>query len=106
MVDNMRHVLGTFVECALLIWLKQVYSPWQRNWLSVLNANLDWLQAAPLPQANNKSIKSSPMYRPLFETPVPETVQGFECVDRDKMSEYWPAGTKSAETVCRLLVVL
>lgn len=77
----------------------QVYSPWQRNWLATLNNNLEWIAEAPMPKANDESIRTSSRFSKLFDCPVPGFVKRFECADREKMAEYWPAGTDTANQV-------
>ncbi|KAH8118312.1 hypothetical protein DFH11DRAFT_1686509 [Phellopilus nigrolimitatus] len=73
-----------------------VYSPWQRNWLAVLNNNLDWISEAPTPKANSRSIRSSERFRELFQTAIPEFVEGFKCSDKENMTKFWPAGAETA----------
>lgn len=79
-----------------------VYSPYQKNWITTLNANIaEYIGRAPSPQPNEKSIRESPVYGPLFDTPVPDKVQGFELAEADKtmMEKVWPAGTAVAKDV-------
>ncbi|KAI5125011.1 hypothetical protein M0805_007435 [Coniferiporia weirii] len=76
-----------------------VYSPWQKNWLAVLNNNLEWIAEVPMPNANDKSIHSSDRFSELFNSAVPEYVEGFECIDKTEMAEYWPPGTNTAMQV-------
>lgn len=52
-----------------------------------------------MPKANDESTRSSKEFSSLFECEVPESVKGFECVDREKMAKYWPAGTATAKKV-------
>ncbi|KLO14947.1 hypothetical protein SCHPADRAFT_825455 [Schizopora paradoxa] len=75
-----------------------VYSPWQRQWLDTLNQNLDWLSEAPAPQANNSEVRQSKTFGKLFDSPVPEFVEGYQCEAEDgkNMTEFWPAGTEAA----------
>ena len=77
----------------------QVYSPWQRQWLSKLNEHLDWIKEEPNPAANHSSVRSG-KFAELFDCHIPEYVEGFRCEDSDKMKEYWPAGNKAALQVC------
>ncbi|KDQ64618.1 hypothetical protein JAAARDRAFT_116599 [Jaapia argillacea MUCL 33604] len=76
-----------------------IYSPFQRNWLSQINSNLSWLDEAPPPSPNPKSVHEDPAFKILFEAPIPDVVEGFECMDREEMKEMWPAGTDSAKQV-------
>jgi deoxyribodipyrimidine photo-lyase len=41
------------------------------------------------------------IYGPLFNTPIPDKVEGFtlEDTDKRKMEEIWPAGTQAAQDV-------
>ncbi|KAG8727512.1 hypothetical protein FRC12_022451, partial [Ceratobasidium sp. 428] len=76
-----------------------VYSPWWKNWVSTLAQDGSRLEESPSPTANNKSVRTHPKFSDLFESQVPESVEGFECHDRDKMIELWPAGAEAAEQV-------
>ena len=72
---------------------------YQRYWFSVLNA-----KESPLahPSPNDKDCRSSERFAPLFNTPVPEKLEGFELEDDDKMTmrELWPEGEDVALKVC------
>ncbi|RDB22583.1 Deoxyribodipyrimidine photo-lyase [Hypsizygus marmoreus] len=79
-----------------------VYSPYQRNWLTVLNANIPYyLEDCPRPHANLDSIHTSNEFAPLFMTPVPQAIPGFELDDADmrRMEEVWPAGENVAHEI-------
>jgi hypothetical protein len=76
-----------------------VYSPFQRNWLSKLNANLHWLDEAPGPAPNNASIHKNPTFQALFNCIIPDHVDGFECADHEAMEVLWPEGTFRAKEV-------
>jgi deoxyribodipyrimidine photo-lyase len=81
----------------------QVYSPYQRNWLTILNANIPYyLEDCTKPDPNTNAIYASKILAALFETPVPLFVPGFELqeADRRKMGEVWPAGEDAAHKVC------
>ncbi|KAF9534204.1 DNA photolyase, FAD-binding/Cryptochrome [Crepidotus variabilis] len=76
-----------------------VYSPYQRNWIATLNANLPYyLEECPMPTGNAGSVRSSEKFASLFDSPIPETVEGFELEDGDrrKMCEVHPAGEEVA----------
>ncbi|KXN86422.1 Deoxyribodipyrimidine photo-lyase [Leucoagaricus sp. SymC.cos] len=79
-----------------------VYSPYWKNWLDTLNRNLqDYIQEAPGPAPNSDSIRQDKKLSYLFQTPVPDAVEGFELDDKDsaKMEEYWPAGESAAKQI-------
>lgn len=79
-----------------------VYSPYQRNWLATLNANLAYfLEDCPFPEANEESIRSLEPFSCLFETPVPSSLDGFQLTenDQEKMREVWPEGEKFAADI-------
>ena len=78
----------------------QVYSPFQRQWVSVINADTDkYLAEATTPDANSPSVKDHPVFQELFASEVPSQIVGFECLDKDKMALVWPAGTDTAREV-------
>ncbi|QRV87506.1 deoxyribodipyrimidine photo-lyase [Ceratobasidium sp. AG-Ba] len=74
-----------------------VYSPWWKNWVATLAQDSSRLEESPPPAANNKSVRTHPKFSDLFESEVPESVEGFECHDRDRMIELWPAGGEAAQ---------
>ena len=81
---------------------RQVYSPYYRNWLTILNGNIPrYLENCPMPHANAESIHKSAKFASLFGTPVPVSIPGFELdeEDRKRMQEVWPAGEDVAEEV-------
>ncbi|KAL1730976.1 DNA photolyase, FAD-binding/Cryptochrome [Schizophyllum commune] len=76
-----------------------VYSPFQRLWLATLNDYQGrFLDPSPEPAANSKSVRKHEKLGELFNGTVPESVEGFELHedDRVKMAEYWPAGEEAA----------
>lgn len=76
-----------------------VYSPFQRLWLSILNDNVShYLEGSAEPAANSKSVRKVEKFREIFNSAVPDSVQGFELPDDDrkKMTELWPAGEEAA----------
>nr|WPS94696.1 FAD binding domain of DNA photolyase [Naematelia aurantialba] len=75
-----------------------VYSPWQRAWAKVLDEQREYLRVQNIPTGNDKSIRDDPEFGKLFDaTPIPESVEGFECEDVDVMRECWPEGTDVAK---------
>lgn len=80
----------------------QVYSPYQKRWLELLNRDHSiYLGDCPKPQRNPDAAIKSSKIAPLFYTSVPSTVPGFELQDEDKatMARLWPAGQESADHV-------
>lgn len=90
------------------IFLDQVYSPWQRQWLDKLNENLDWIAEMPAPQPNEANIRQSPKFKILFDSPIPDHVEGFQCEkdDKENMKEFWPAGAEAASKVSRSRLII
>lgn len=93
-------------SCALpevdLLTALQVYSPYRRLWLKTANQNLGhYLHEASFPEANEGSIRESEIFGPLFETPIPDSIPGFEleAADKAKMAEIWPEGESKANEV-------
>ncbi|KIK42534.1 hypothetical protein CY34DRAFT_23937 [Suillus luteus UH-Slu-Lm8-n1] len=77
-----------------------VYSPYQRNWISILNSNLsDYLNEFPPPKPNSSTARENQVIGPLFNTDVPVSVRGFELDSEEttNMVSMWPAGTSSAK---------
>ncbi|KAI0036800.1 DNA photolyase, FAD-binding/Cryptochrome [Vararia minispora EC-137] len=82
-----------------------VYSPWQRNWLAMLNSDLaKYIGEAPGPSANDKSIHSNSKLSSLFDCKIPEKIDGFECQDGEVMAKIWPAGEDAAREMLRLFL--
>lgn len=78
----------------------QVYSPFQRQWSSVINADLDkYLAEAEAPSANPPSVKDHSLFQELFASEIPSHIEGFRCSDKDQMAVVWPAGTDAAREV-------
>ncbi|TFY79970.1 hypothetical protein EWM64_g4035 [Hericium alpestre] len=74
-----------------------VYSPFMRKWLPELNGNIEkYLAEAPSPVANPTSVRAHPTFGNLFETKIPEYIDGFKCTDKEKMLEVWPEGMDAA----------
>ncbi|KAG2367271.1 DNA photolyase, FAD-binding/Cryptochrome [Suillus spraguei] len=77
-----------------------VYSPYQRNWIGILNSNLpDYLNEFPFPKPNPSAIRENHVFEPLFDADVPVSVHGFELDPEEtaNMAKIWPAGTSSAK---------
>lgn len=82
----------------------QVYSPYQRQWVATINANISYyLEDCPPPLPNNESIRYSDLFGTLFDVPVPNVVEGFELdsADRAIMEKVWPEGEDVATEVRR-----
>ncbi|KAJ7591027.1 DNA photolyase, FAD-binding/Cryptochrome [Mycena floridula] len=80
-----------------------VYSPYQRNWITVLNGNLPhYLEECPSPKPNDESIRTS-NYAKYFDSPVPESLRGFQLdeSDLDTMTRVWPGGEAAAAEILR-----
>lgn len=78
----------------------QVYSPFQRQWLSVINADVDeYLAEAEAPSANPPSVKDHSLFKKLFASDIPSHIEGFQCPDKDQMAVVWPAGIDAAREV-------
>lgn len=87
------------IDQAVILIHYQIYSPFQRNWLNKLNTNLAFLDASPAPAANDVTIRTNVNLRHLFESEVPDHVEGFECSDRVTMGTLFPEGTEKARQV-------
>ncbi|EPQ59913.1 hypothetical protein GLOTRDRAFT_26515, partial [Gloeophyllum trabeum ATCC 11539] len=81
-----------------------VYSPFQRNWLNVLNSNLKWIVEAPLPQPNGEAIYSHNTLKELFQADVPSEVEGFKCRDKETMTKVWPSGEEAANQMLQMFL--
>lgn len=76
-----------------------VFSPFHRTWIDALNKHLEWIEEAPVPEPNPPSVREDPIFSPLFDSTVPDHVEGFECKDKELMTTVWPAGHDSAKQV-------
>lgn len=88
---------------------EQVYSPYQRNWISTLNSHLDqYLKDFPRPYPNADGIREDPKLSKLFKTQVPTSVPGFKLEEHDRkmMTTVWPAGEDTARQVNLGLAVI
>ncbi|KAJ7094646.1 FAD binding domain of DNA photolyase-domain-containing protein [Mycena belliarum] len=84
-----------------------VYTPYQKLWLTKLNADIPhYLEDCPAPHANSESVRDSPELSGLFDSLVPESVPGFEldAADRAKMEEVWPAGETKAQDILKRFI--
>ncbi|KAF8812552.1 hypothetical protein BYT27DRAFT_7087205 [Phlegmacium glaucopus] len=84
-----------------------VYSPYQRQWITTINADIPYyLEDCLPPMPNNDSIRSSDLFGPLFDSLVPSMIEGFELdgADRALMAKVWPEGEDvAAEILQRFL---
>ncbi|EJU00641.1 hypothetical protein DACRYDRAFT_23046 [Dacryopinax primogenitus] len=78
-----------------------VYSPFLRNWISVVQGDSATLECATPVKKNTVSL--TPKLEDLLKnpTPIPEYIPGFECKDKEKMALYWPEGEDVASEVLR-----
>ncbi|PCH41117.1 hypothetical protein WOLCODRAFT_99878 [Wolfiporia cocos MD-104 SS10] len=80
-----------------------VYSPFLRSWIPHLtpgDGKEDPLACAPPPAENPASVREHPLYGKLFDTPVPDKVEGFAFLDKDeeeRIRTCWPAGEEAAQ---------
>ncbi|KAF8897650.1 DNA photolyase, FAD-binding/Cryptochrome [Infundibulicybe gibba] len=79
-----------------------VYSPYQRNWLAVLNADIQhYLENCSGPHSNDPSLRTADKFGNLFDTPIPDHIAGFELEESDRlqMEQVWPAGEEAAAKI-------
>lgn len=76
-----------------------VFSPWNRNWVDILSKHPEHLEEAPLPKANDKSVRSDAKLKSLFGSKIPDEVKNFECKDTEYMKKLWPEGHSAAQRV-------
>ncbi|KAH7343501.1 DNA photolyase, FAD-binding/Cryptochrome [Rhizoctonia solani] len=76
-----------------------VYSPWLKNWVATLDRDPSRLEKSPMPKANDEKVRNHPKVGDLFDCEVPESVEGFECHDRETMIKLYPAGEEAAHEV-------
>ena len=62
----------------------------------MVNENLNWIEEVPDPEPNHEGIRTSKRFAALFDSEVPDSVNKFECADKDGMAKYWPAGVDAA----------
>ncbi|KAK7695928.1 hypothetical protein QCA50_000567 [Cerrena zonata] len=83
-----------------------VYTPFLRAWTPHLTDKPDPLARAPNPKPNDTSIHDHPIFGPLFNTPVPTHLEGFELKpdDVETMRTCWREGEDVAhEMLLRFL---
>ncbi|KAI0092062.1 DNA photolyase [Irpex rosettiformis] len=80
-----------------------VYSPFLRAWLPHLTDHPDPLACAADVQPNQVSVHDHHVFGRLFNTSVPDRIEGFELIDEDAdtMRECFPAGEDAAHDVLR-----
>ena len=83
----------------------QVYSPWLKSWTAAIVAAPGALLSAALPLSNPSSTESTVPFAALFSTPIPDSIPGFECHDREKMTELYPAGSEAAGQIANRFFV-
>ncbi|WRT70869.1 uncharacterized protein IL334_007868 [Kwoniella shivajii] len=76
-----------------------VFSPWQRAWAKLLDQQPKYFDMSPTPKSNDQSIKSDEKFSTLFDDKIPDSLEGFECPESDKLKELWPEGTDRAKEV-------
>lgn len=75
----------------------KVFTPYHKQWLSVVHSSAELLDTVPLPTANPSSFSKD--LKPLFDTPPPKPAadKHFETEDTKKrIRKLWPAGHASA----------
>jgi deoxyribodipyrimidine photo-lyase len=76
-----------------------VFSPWNRNWVDILSKHPEHLEEAPLPKANDKSVRSDGKLKSLFGSKIPDKIKQFECPDTEYLTKLWPEGHSAAQRV-------
>ncbi|KAG2013533.1 photolyase [Coprinopsis cinerea AmutBmut pab1-1] len=79
-----------------------VYSPYARQWVSIVNSHLsDYLEEAQDPAPNGAAVRSCPKIGPLFLSEIPSYVEGFVLDPEDSMimRELWPEGEDAASQI-------
>ncbi|UZJ53109.1 hypothetical protein CBS101457_002429 [Exobasidium rhododendri] len=82
-----------------------VFSPWNRNWVDILSKKPEHLEEAPLPQANEKSVRSDGVLKGLFGSAIPDSIKHFECKDAEYMKKLWPEGHSAAQKVLQNFIL-
>ena len=76
-----------------------MYSPYQRQWIQILNSKLEYyLEDCPVPGPNPSSVRTSDKFSALFDEPIPKHIPGYELetLDQKAMELSWPAGEDAA----------
>ncbi|CAE7204149.1 unnamed protein product [Rhizoctonia solani] len=76
-----------------------VYSPWLKNWVATLDRDPSRLEESPMPKPNDEKARNHPKVADLFDCDIPESVEGFECSDRETMIKLYPAGEDAAHEI-------
>ncbi|KAG8881219.1 hypothetical protein FRB97_009788 [Tulasnella sp. 331] len=82
--------------------MPMVYTPWMKNWTSVIQAKPELLREAASPLPNKPNVRTHPTFATLFQTPIPDVIPGFECADVPQMEKLYPAGSDAAEEILDL----
>ncbi|TEB35633.1 photolyase [Coprinellus micaceus] len=84
-----------------------VYTPYRRLWVKTANEDLShYLDEVAYPSANDASVRGSKLFVPLFDSEIPNFVEGFVLDEEDskKMTQTWPEGEdKAREVLLRFL---
>ncbi|KAH7126627.1 FAD binding domain of DNA photolyase-domain-containing protein [Dendryphion nanum] len=73
----------------------KVFTPYHRNWLSIVKDDPSLLDTMPAPAANPSSISKDKALTSLFDTPVPipsESKSFSDNDDKKRIRNLWPAG--------------
>src|SRR5258707_1275073 len=74
------------------------------EWTEKIRSKPGLLGESEAPKPNAPSVRKSKEFAKLFETEIPAFIPGFECHDREKMEELWPAGIQAARAVSRVVM--
>ena len=83
-----------------------MYTPYLRTWEETVDHDKShYLENCGKPRSNHESIRNSETYGPLFGTPVPDSLEGFELKEEESrmMGKLWPAGEEAAAKVSTLI---
>lgn len=69
-------------------------------WAKLLDQQPSFLKVSSMPDANDPSIRKHELFSKLFgATPIPDHVEGFQCLDAQTMADIYPEGTEVAKEV-------